>query len=1405
MDTRGKLYKSISSASLARLAVVSATLIVLLVVAVASAAVVWQDVNPDSSDLDATDPDAASGGRVQGLAAVPGDNQTFYAATEWGGLYKSTDGGVTWARLDGHLPVATWDVEVDPGNTNRVYATSFYDGRTNPVSGVQVSTNAGATWSNPPSAVPNAPADEGTGADNTPQVGYTCAAARRTEPSAFGIAVRPDATNNVYVGTNCGLAISTDSGVTWTFVDPTPGTPAADVWDVVVQAGGPTGQGIVDVCTGGNFADRHFRSTDGGNTWTGGSTNLPGGRCSIAASPDESYVLFVYAADNNIYESDDAGANWTNLGTPDRRRQGRVPFVVTNQRSNDGMGNNVFDLWAGDVSVFRAGCTTPAAPAMGGAPRCPVAYPGAIPMAYVVPAGWNGPFTRDGFALPPPSSARAHDDVGDIVFDSQAGNDACPVLMSSDGGVYYNTDGGADCQNPDWEQPNVTPHALWVYGMGGADRPGNAAEGLFFGAQDNGSFASTNAGSASPTWSNKNCCDVFDVVPDANRVVYTFCCGFSILLADQNMNGGAAIATNPPGCCPSFRFQDFIARVADQQYIAVTPSGAFFTTDITASPVVWTQLGVASTPAGGFCAVQASFSAGTPTFYAHTQCIPGNNGIFENPVSGQLWTYTGTAPGGTWTRVDNNDGITGGFGIFAAAPNDPNRLYASNLAPGGPQMVFSDDGGLNWDVDAELDNLMMGNGAFAYQTQRGPTPGAAFNGYAQPSLVAFHPTDPNIIVAGGRDSGVFVSTNGGQDWGLATDPLTSHTSGVPHIPRPWFAYFDDEPADEINIYIGSQGRGVWRLQVPRPALSVTKTLIDPAMGAAGVGDLVTFRIEITNTGSQPITTLPLNDIFDPRYLAFDSASVEPDAVVGGLVEWDDLTGFAPHGFNRSLDPGETFVVDVTFEAVGCPPDLTTVNKALVAGAVAEDGTALPPASDTATVDIACPEVAVEKVVSPMPECWIFGIGDAVTFEITITNTGNVAIDVLPLEDTYDTDYLAYLNATPESDDNVDDGTINWSDLTAPGAGGFGVDLVPGDSFTVVVNFEAEASTQGLHPPETEDTAAVSGAADADGHVAPDASGSAGVEIADADLFVTKDGPAEANPGGEITYTITYGNNGPDDAVHVRLQDMLPAGATYVSDTLGGAVFPGPGLVEWYLGTLVAGTSDTFELTVQIGAAVPGTVLTDEVSIESGHTIAGPVCGTPDSDPTNNSDSVDTTIVADFGDAADPPYATLLASAGPYHGDYSHEWLGADVDGETDAQFPDNFDDGIGIEPVQPPTRGKMLINISTAGEGLARYDAANRIYVRGWVDLDRDGVFDDPGERVLDWSGGPGLVGTDGEYWTLAAPNYQFVYHYIVSELTPGFTWARFRLSYGAPVGPTGAAPFGEVEDYEVVLGEIDP
>jgi len=804
------------------------------------------DINPDFSDLDATDPDAASMGRVGGLANVAGDNGTYYAASEFGGLFKSSDLGLTWDHLDGHIPQTTWDVEVDPSNPNRVYATSFYDARVNPITGIQVSTDAGATWSHPLTSDSN-PLLEGTAIDNTPQAGYFAANARRTSPAAYGISIRPDATNNVAIGTNAGVAISNDSGATWQIIDPllstNPASSAANIWDAVWQPGGPMGMGILDVVgdTG------HHRSVDGGANWT--ANNLPGGAfgasgssLSIAASPDESYVLYVVGIDNQLYESLDAGATWTQIGATDPvNGGGRLPFVTTNDTTAG------FDVWTGGVSLYRAVGTTPAMPAPGGASRI------------TAPGAWFGGFTRGGIG----NATGAHDDVGDIVFDSQTAVDAVPRLYSSDGGVYFATVTSAaptSFLNLVWEQPIVGPHALWLFGMASLDQPGLSGEDIYFGTQDAGVFASINVGSNSPTWHMPNCCDAFDFAANNagtpndrtdDTIVFdqgSFAMGrqFPFRLGDSGL-ANAPLFNDPADypdantTTPSFNFGEGIDSWGNNQFAIVMNDGApndgglFITSNITnatggGASVTWTELGNATEPASNnFGDLQVAVGGGTPSFFV---TVGDGNGY----TADQLWRFTGTNPAGVWQRLDTNiGGGATGVSQFAVDPNNPNRLYASAISAAGPRMVFSTDGGTNWQNDTNLDFLMTGGGAFQYSPQRGPrnfpdqensgAPARGVGVYFQPTLLAFDPEDPSIIAAGAMDAGVFLSTDSGGSWRLLTDPFgtqddptTTLGNGlplddVPHISRPRFAHFDHESGSSVvDLYVGTQGRGVWRIE-----------------------------------------------------------------------------------------------------------------------------------------------------------------------------------------------------------------------------------------------------------------------------------------------------------------------------------------------------------------------------------------------------------------------------------------------------------------------------------------------------------------------------------------------------------------------------------------------------------------
>jgi len=94
------------------------------------------------------------------------------------------------------------------------------------------------------------------------------------------------------------------------------------------------------------------------------------------------------------------------------------------------------------------------------------------------------------------------------------------------------------------------------------------------------------------------------------------------------------------------------------------------------------------------------------------------------------------------------------------------------------------------------------------------------------------------------------------------------------------------------------------------------------------------------------------------------------------------------------------------------------------------------------------------------------IGEAMSFVITIVNTGTIELVTVPVIDTYDPTHLQYVNANPPSIDNVNDGFIHWTNVGP---------LLPGASTSIVVNFIALCASPGTNnalvspttPPQSE--------------------------------------------------------------------------------------------------------------------------------------------------------------------------------------------------------------------------------------------------------------------------------------------------------------------------------------------------
>ncbi|WP_167854876.1 COG1361 S-layer family protein [Mangrovimicrobium sediminis] len=108
----------------------------------------------------------------------------------------------------------------------------------------------------------------------------------------------------------------------------------------------------------------------------------------------------------------------------------------------------------------------------------------------------------------------------------------------------------------------------------------------------------------------------------------------------------------------------------------------------------------------------------------------------------------------------------------------------------------------------------------------------------------------------------------------------------------------------------------------------------------------------------------------------------------------------------------------------------------------------------------------------------------------------------------------------------------------------------------------------------------------------------------------------AGAGEQISYTLTYANNGSGDATGVVLTDTLPADVLFYSASGGGA--HAAGTVTWNIGTIPAGASGAVSATVTVASPIAnGTVLANTAELASNELAAvnaGPVNVTATSAP-----------------------------------------------------------------------------------------------------------------------------------------------------------------------------------------------
>ena len=258
------------------------------------------------------------GGRVLAVTGAVGEPNTYYFGGVGGGVWKTTDGGITWTPMsDKEKFSSIGAIAVAESDPNVVYVGTGEACIRNNIlqgNGMYKSTDAGKTW-------------HFIGLEDTRHIGR--------------LAVHPKNSDIVFVaalghayGRNAehGVFRSTDGGKTWQKVlykddqtgaidvvfDPSnPSILYAALWQAYrtpysMVSGGP-GSGL-------------YRSADGGTTWTQikGNGFPPGvlGRIGVAVSAEPNRVYALIEADKGgLYRSDDGGEHWRLVNDDHRFRQ----------------------------------------------------------------------------------------------------------------------------------------------------------------------------------------------------------------------------------------------------------------------------------------------------------------------------------------------------------------------------------------------------------------------------------------------------------------------------------------------------------------------------------------------------------------------------------------------------------------------------------------------------------------------------------------------------------------------------------------------------------------------------------------------------------------------------------------------------------------------------------------------------------------------------------------------------------------------------------------------------------------------------------------------------------------------------------------------------------------------------
>ena len=261
------------------------------------------------------------GGRSAAVTGVPGEPNLFYFGATGGGVWKTLDGGRTWANIsDGYFGGSIGAVEVAKSDPNVIYVgggEKTLRGNVSSGYGIWKTEDGGKTWSF--AGLPKS--------RHVPRI--------RIHPKDHNT-VYAAVLGNIYKPTQeRGIYKSTDGGKTWDkklfvndqsgFVDLTfdPNNPR------ILYASSWRAQRTPYSLSSGGDGSALWKSTDSGETWTEISKNegFPKdtlGIIGVSVSPVNSERVFAIVENKEkggLYRSDNGGKTWSQVNSERKLRQ----------------------------------------------------------------------------------------------------------------------------------------------------------------------------------------------------------------------------------------------------------------------------------------------------------------------------------------------------------------------------------------------------------------------------------------------------------------------------------------------------------------------------------------------------------------------------------------------------------------------------------------------------------------------------------------------------------------------------------------------------------------------------------------------------------------------------------------------------------------------------------------------------------------------------------------------------------------------------------------------------------------------------------------------------------------------------------------------------------------------------